>query len=384
MRRVILFTCVFAALSGVPLVAEGTRAPASPPSQPAHGPGGSDYRHAAVQESKSGSGGREFHLFEPAGPVPATAPVIVFLHGWTAIDPWLYGAWINHLARRGNIVIHPRYQQSALTPAPEFTPNTIHAVKAALTELAKPGHVKPDLAKFAIVGHSVGGLLTANLAALASASSLPEPRALMSVQPGRSANGTKGLGIPLEDLSRMPANALLLCVTGECDLICHDTDAKRILAESTAIPAARKNLVILTADAHGQPALTGSHLAPCSVPAESFTSPEASGNVQDPDIAAMFAAAGGNFGPLRTFLKTPQGRQWKRERVTGTLFAETFDPPNAQDFALWRLFDALCDAAFFNKVTVDALAMSPRSLNMGSWSDGKPVKPMRCVPVSKR
>src|SRR5688572_27614129 len=110
MRRVILFTCVFAALSGVPLVAEGIRSPVvAPPSQPAHGPGGGDYRHAAVKESKSGRGGRKFHLFEPAGPVPATAPVIVFLHGWTAIDPWLYGAWISHMARRGNIVIHPRY-----------------------------------------------------------------------------------------------------------------------------------------------------------------------------------------------------------------------------------------------------------------------------------
>ena len=29
------------------------------------------------------------------------------------------------------------------------------------------------------------------------------------------------------------------------------------------------------------------------------------------------------------------------------------------------------------KVTVDALAMSPRSLQMGKWSDGTDVKPMR-------
>ena len=87
-----------------------------PPGQPASGPGGSDYKHASVRESKYGSGGTEYHLFEPADPVPERAPVIVFLHGWTAMDPWLYGAWIQHLARRGNVVIHCRYQDSVLTP----------------------------------------------------------------------------------------------------------------------------------------------------------------------------------------------------------------------------------------------------------------------------
>lgn len=372
MRRIFPLLCLVVA--SAPLAAEDRPAP---PPQPAGGPGGSDYRHAEVRESKHGSGGTEYHLFEPARPAPESAPVVVFLHGWTAIDPWLYGAWINHLARRGNIVIHARYQESALTPTEVFTSNMVTAVKAALEELRQPGRVKPDKSRFAVAGHSVGGLLTANLGALAAESDLPFPRALMSVQPGRSARGQRGFGVKLEDLSKLPTDALLLCLTGERDRVCGDADARRILAESTSIPAERKNLIVLTTDTHGKPALTGSHLGPCSVPADPPDAIIATGTVKEPDIAMMFAAAAGNFAPARAFLGTPEGRQWRRDKLSATSIAETFDPPNAQDFAIWRLFDALCEAAFTGKVTVDALGLSPRSLSMGQWSDGTPVKPMR-------
>ncbi len=348
-----------------------------PPAQPATGPGGSSYPHAKVKSSVFGTGGTQFHLFEPGQPIPEPVPVIIFLHGWTAIDPWLYGAWIEHLVRRGSVVIHPRYQESALTPSPQFTPNTVAAVKAAFAELARPGHAQIDRNRFAICGHSVGGLLTANLAVLAEAGGLPRPRALMSVQPGRSARGGGGFGIPMEDLARLPGNALLLCVAGERDTVCGEFDSRRILAESTSIPAQRKNLVILTADLHGKPALTASHLAPCSVPAEVPGLPVATGEPADPEFSAIAAAMGGDFAPVRAFLATPNGRLWRREKLAQTSFAETFDPPNAQDFALWRLFDSLCDAAFTGKITVDALGKSPRSLTMGTWSDGRPVLPMK-------
>lgn len=350
----------------------------TPPPQPAQGPGGSDYHHAAVRESKYGRGGTEYHLFEPAEPAPDSAPVIVFLHGWTAIDPWLYGAWIHHLARRGNIVIHCRYQENALTPSPFFTANTVAAVKAALTELEKPGHVKPDPKRFAIAGHSVGGLLTVNLAAVCARHGLPEPRALMSVQPGRSMKTGRGLGVPMENLSELPKEALLLCVTGDHDTVCGDADALRILAESTSIPPDRKNHVILAPDHHGSPALTGTHMAPTSTPADPPDAPVASGQIKRPSVDILLAAARGDFAPARTFLSTPEGRQWRRTEFSRTGLGEAFDPPNAEDFALWRLFDSLCDAAFTGKVTVDALALSPRSLNRGAWSDGTAVLPMHC------
>jgi acetyl esterase/lipase len=128
-------------------------------------------------------GGQEYWIFEPDSPRPRTAPVIVLLHGWGGMNPLYYGAWIDHLVKRGNIVIYPRYQASLLTPLKDFTPNTLAAVKDALGRLqTEKGHVSPELNKFAAVGHSMGGLLAANLAALAVESKLPRVRAVMSVE----------------------------------------------------------------------------------------------------------------------------------------------------------------------------------------------------------
>src|SRR5262249_50015459 len=133
---------------------------ATPPLQPASGPGGKQYAYSAVTKNHYGNAGHEYWIFEPDSPKPATAPLIVFLHGWGGMNPLYYGAWIDHLVKRGNVVVYPRYQANLLTPIKEFTPNTIGAIKDAIERLqTEPGHVKVDLKKFAAVGHSVGGLL---------------------------------------------------------------------------------------------------------------------------------------------------------------------------------------------------------------------------------
>src|SRR5678816_3452110 len=101
------------------------------------------------------------------------------------MNPLYYGAWLDHLVKRGNIVVYPRYQANLLTPIQDFTPNTLAAVKDAVRRLkTEPGHVTADFSKFATVGHSLGGLLAANIAALASESNLPRVCAVVAVQPG--------------------------------------------------------------------------------------------------------------------------------------------------------------------------------------------------------
>src|SRR5688572_29134181 len=151
---------------------------ATPPAQPATGPGGKQYAHTRVIKNRYGAGSEEYWIFEPDTPKPATAPVVVFLHGWGGMNPLYYGAWLDHLVKRGNIVIYPRYQATLLTPIREFTPSTLAAIKDAVKRLQNEcGHIKPDLNKFAVVGHSVGGLLAASVAALAEESKLPKVRA---------------------------------------------------------------------------------------------------------------------------------------------------------------------------------------------------------------
>src|SRR3954468_12970233 len=128
----------------------------APPLQPASGPGGADYKHREVVAASHGKGATQYWLFEPAAPVPKSAPVVVFLHGWGGVNPEPYRAWIDHIVKRGNIVIYPRYQAEFGTPVADFTPNSIAAVTAALEFLrADEKRLAPDLKRFAVVGHSM-------------------------------------------------------------------------------------------------------------------------------------------------------------------------------------------------------------------------------------
>src|SRR6185295_5650335 len=106
-------------------------------------------------------------------------------------------------------------QSNLLTPITEFTPNTLAAVKDAVRRLkTERGHVTPDFSKFETVGHSLGGLLAVNIAALASESDLPRVRAVMAVEPGIT---EAPINVPLADLKKIPADTLLLAVAGDQD-----------------------------------------------------------------------------------------------------------------------------------------------------------------------
>jgi len=324
----------------------------TPPSQPLSGPGGKQYAHAGVTKNRYGSGGHEYWIFEPDSPKPRSAPVIVFLHGWGGTNPLYYGAWLDHLVKRGNIVIYPRYQSNLLTPIREFLPNTLHAIKDSLIRLqTEPGHVSPDLNKFATVGHSLGGLLAADVAALASESSLPKVRAVMSVEPGIT---DPPINVPLADLKKIPAETLLLAIAGDQDTLVRDADAKRIYYESTRVPAGNKDFVMLVSDSHGRPALQASHRAPTAFD-KSYDSGEGFGG-----------------GPADRSNRVGDTQQTDRSTRLETMMV------NALDFyGTWKLFDGLCDAAFYGKNREYALGNTPQQRFMGVWSDGVPVKELK-------
>ena len=107
--------------------------------------------------------------------------MVVFHHGWLAMNPEVYGAWIEHLVRRGHIVIYPRYMEVE-TPVPEYLPNASAAIVDAVGVLEmSPAHVKPDRSRFgAAVGRFDGGVLSVQVAALAKSLGLPEPKAVVA------------------------------------------------------------------------------------------------------------------------------------------------------------------------------------------------------------
>lgn len=233
----------------------------SPPKQPQRGPGGSEYQHRAVRETEHGEGGQQFWIIEPAQPKPKTAPLIIFIHGWSAMHPDTYRGWINHLAKRGNIVVYPRYQDRLLTPAVEYFPNVVASVRAALDVLKQAGHVAPDLARVAVVGHSVGGVEVVNYAAAARDEALPIPKAVMSVQPGQGAERGIKL-VPMSDAVRIPAETKLLVVVGDSDGMV-GSECGRTIWRGTKHVSDRA-FITVRSDSHGFPPLNANHLSPVS------------------------------------------------------------------------------------------------------------------------
>ena len=90
-------------------------------------------------------------------------PVVLFLHGWGATEPRFYRGWVEHLAREGNAVIYPRYQDSVAEPPTQVLGNALVGVRIALGELDE----EPD--SLVVAGHSAGGGLAADYAAIARA-----------------------------------------------------------------------------------------------------------------------------------------------------------------------------------------------------------------------
>jgi dienelactone hydrolase len=89
-----------------------------------------------------------------------TAPAVIFLHGYTAIDPETYYGHIEHLAKQGYIVIYPVYQRSDEKASTEDLDQTVmltRAVASVDAALEKLGDTV-DRDKLVAYGHSLGGL----------------------------------------------------------------------------------------------------------------------------------------------------------------------------------------------------------------------------------
>lgn len=307
-------------------------APASAPptrSEPAsRADAGPAYPHAAVSRYEFGDGPRSYWLFEPAGPTPELAPVVVFHHGWMSMNPGIYGAYIEHLVRLGHVVVFPRYQTDVFTEPALFLPNALASIRDALDVLAtSPDHVRPDRSRFALIGHSAGGNLAALVAASAADHDLPAPRAVVALLPGEVKS------VPGPSLAQIPAETLLVVVAAEHDVVVGDDRARRIFAEASAVPAARKKFVLFRTDRRGLPWLIADHFAPTA----------ASPRLDNGD------------GPFRLF-------QMAKAEL------------NALDRAgFWPLTERTLEAAFAGQSLDEAVALDHSFLRLGYWSDGRAV-----------
>lgn len=306
------------------------------PTQPASGPGGADYAHAAVAVQHWGESSDECWVFTPDSPRPKDAPVVVFLHGWGGTAPAIYGAWIRHLVRKGNVVVFPRYQEGMMTLPRESEEHGFAAVKKAMAKLAE-GPVTPRPEGVVAIGHSMGGFLAANLAAVGSDPGLPPVRALLCVEPGNKPEKLPVLPryrYDFEHASRVPADLLAVCLAGDRDTVVGEAGARDIYAKLAHLPREHRDLLLVPSD--DTTGLVANHFAPCSF---------------DPRIAGAEeeSARGRQHGLVKAL-------DW---------------------YAWWKLADGLIDAVYRGRNRDYALGGGDHQLSMGTRSDGTAAPKMR-------
>ena len=309
----------------------------SPPTQPSTGPGGSEYQHSGITIYDYGTNqnGDGFWLYEPDSPKPDSANVVVFIHGLGQTNPKVYGKFIKHLVQKGNIVIYPRYQKDLFSNASTFSDSCGKGIQRAMDTLNTTGHVVPRWENYFILGHSVGGILTANMTMNHANYYIYKPKTAFSMQPG----GVQGILLP--DYSAFPSEVKYLVAVGDNDAIVGTQTGEFLFNNTTSVPTSHKNLIKHFADNHGTPAITATHNEPVGY--DSFFD-----NGED-NITIAF--------------------------TTGVEDAVEF-------YCYWKLQDALMDCALRNENCDVAFGDTEAQRNMGQWSDGTPVRQLQITPSS--
>jgi acetyl esterase/lipase len=312
-------------MAALPLLAQ------RPPAQPTSGPGGSNYSYASYTKLgpfyPAGSEGNPallYLIYQPASPQPQTAPVVLFLHGYPVTDPSYYEQWMIHICRKGYTVVFAQYMDDLLNSLPYGT-NAQASYRDALTRLQSGGsYVKPATdgsgkILSGIVGHSLGGYLSVNVAALAGEanSGIPMPKGIFAIEP------SNGVTLPA-DYSLIPSTTQIVMAAGQSDTVVCTSGSTTLWDLLPQVNPSNKIFVTIPSDSHGKPMLVADHTFPVTYPA----------------------------------------------------------PMNAQVNALdyygtWKLSVGTLNCSIYGSDCDYAVAQgTPNQLSMGAWSDGVPVKPM--------
>jgi acetyl esterase/lipase len=341
-------------------VLTGAALAATSPTQPASGPGGQDYLGATVAKRVVGKAGAVTYAYHLATPATQPRPVVVLFHAWGAINPRVYGNWIEHLARKGLVVLVPRYQELNRTRGVDASERAVVALGEALSQLATDPQAMPDRERVAFLGHLAGAGVAANVAGLSVARGLPVPRLVFVVTPGGLASDPKSRGIPLTDVATIPAETMIVTLIGDRDHIPSDRAARRILRESVDVPVTRKLFMRMQSDDHGYPPLSATLVA--------------AGSAND-----AYDASGLKLPPepplprgTRPQASSPDARL-SGEQMTLIASLQASNTDTIDWLALWKTFDMARDAAFAGRDTV-SLRDDPAFTDMGRWSNGWPLK----------
>ena len=310
--------------------------------------------HASVDAVTLGEGMHRVYLFLPAEPsLNGKAPIVFFEHGWQGMNPRTYGALIDHLAREGNVVIFPVYQESDTTSPQIVSANAAAAQRTALAEL-KGHNLEPDLQRIVYFGYSMGTAISLRLTAQAAQEHLPQPQALVFAAPGDSYHVAKGADAKSiwPDLHALPATLPIAIVTGQDDTAIGLPTGRKLAGELCSVTRPdRRVLLVLPSDEHAGKKVNAQHGSPGA-----------------PDSRYDFD------------LKTPAAEIPKH--IAGREGFEESASLNPLDFyGYWRVLDAILDSLAKAPSTspkyvppVTVFRATPEQTYLGNWPDGTPFR----------
>lgn len=222
--------------------------------------------HGSVDVLTLGEGMHRIYVFLPAEPsVDGKTPFVFFHHGWQGMDPKNYGALIDHLARAGDVVLFPVYQDSDTTSPQIVVANVAAAERDALVELEKRG-ITPDTERVVYFGYSMGAAISLKLAVSAGAEHLPWPQALVLAAPGDAYHVARGANAKSiwPAVGELRSTLPIAIVTGATDkAIGLPAGRKLALALcASAVRPDRRVLLVLSGDEHAGKKVSAGHGSP--------------------------------------------------------------------------------------------------------------------------
>ncbi len=281
-----------------------------PLTQPEKGPGGSNYSYSSVDMTFTGEGAERVDIFFPHN-LTSPVPVVIFIHGYSAISPTYYQYWIYHIVKKGAVVIYPYYQTFlAVTQEKMYQKLVTDVVRGY--HLIEKSSLPIITSGVGMIGHSLGGDFAVKLATDIEDYGLPTPLFVFSVEPGPAGF------VPTIDFDKIPSAAKLVSLYGDQDFVVGSYSAKRIFYSAKNIPKANRVLIALHTDYRKDYSLTASH-----------------------------------FSPLASGDETIDAFDW---------------------YGFWKWSVALMNCSFYNQECDFVLKDTENAKFMGKWSDGTPVK----------
>ena len=300
--------------------------------QPLTGPGGQEYLYDDIETLDYSSTEKGCWVYYPKGAEKDQLNLVVFVHGYGAINPMIFGKWIKHLVKKGNVVIYPRYQMTLFNPLPPaFAQNVADGINKGLDSLKIETGIEPDLKHASYVGHSYGGAIVTYLANYYEKFEVPKPASVFACEPGTG----PFKDAKLRSYRELHEDLMLLVMVGDNDLTVGDELGLRIYLSSKQLK--HRNFIRQYPDSYKNYSIGASHYEPYSL---------------DEDLDSGER----NFTALRAM------------RVGST---------DAVDYyGYWKLYDALLNCSREGRDCDVAFGNTAEQRSLGEWEKDKPVRPL--------